>query len=499
MQVCTGLARAIAKIRPDPNTTWLTGRWIPAPLTDPLWLLRHRPQLRITSGSNQSKNVANLPGRTCDILTPEVTIVSDARLRQRGAPIAVTLAVVTFSGILADIVSLSQVLTLSGANSLLILYPLGGLGVAIPGMALGPVVDRWARLPMLRTVGLGIAGAYLIALALLPSAPMAAVSLAWIVAVLQNTLFPMLLWSLAADIFNVSESREINGWIGSWSYVGRLAALALSTIAPALAYWAQVPLTALLAIPPVLTAAVAIWLPHRMRDAPAARGTAGATDSLANGWRFVKEVRIWRWLVIGAAFSCTADGLNSIGVAAASEFAFGQNPGALQTYLAGMQLLATLLSLAVQRWLSAPAIRRMGVRGGLLVQPVSQVAAGVLLTASLLTGDLLVLAIAIVVWRVPAWTLDQTAKSAALGYVPDQRRARVSLILVLASIALAWILSAPLAAPALLNGPAWLLGATSAIVASIAFVWWRKLYRGWDTGLLDWRLQRRKRPGFTGL
>ena len=428
--------------------------------------------------------------------------MTDARLRQRGAPIAVTLALVTFSGILADIVSLSQVLTLSGAKSLLILYPLGGLGVAIPGIALSPVVDRWARLPMLRTVGLGIASAYLVVLLLLPSAPMLAVSLAWIVAVLQNTLFPMLLWSLAADIFNVAESREVNGWIGSWSYVGRLAALGLSTIAPALAYWAQVPLTVLLVLPPILTASVAIWLPRRMRGAPAAQGTGGGartSESLANGWHFVKEVHIWRWLVIGAAFSCTADGLNSIGVAAASEFAFGQHPGALQAYLAGMQLLATGLSLVVQRWLSAPAMRRLGVRGGLLAQPVSQVVAGLLLVASLITGNLIVLAVAIVFWRVPAWTLDQTAKSAALGYVPDQRRARVSLILVLASIALAWILSAPLAAPALLAGPAWLLGAISATVAAIAFVWWRKLYLGWDSGLLDWRLQRRKRPGVTGL
>lgn len=428
--------------------------------------------------------------------------MADARLRRRGAPIAATLAIVTFSGILADIVSLSQILTLSGATSLLILYPLGGLGVAIPGLALSPVVDRWARLPMLRTVGLGIAGAYLIVVVLLPVAPTVAVSLAWIVAVLQNTLFPMLVWSLATDIFNVSQSREINGWIGSWSYVGRLAALGLSTVAPVLALWADVPLTALLVLPPILTAGVALWLPRRMRDAPAAHGTgrgASTPDALADGWRFVREVHIWRWLVIGAAFSCTADGLNSIGVAAASEFVIGQNPGALTMYLAGMQLLATVLSLLVQRYVSAPTMRRVGVRGGLLVQPVSQVVAGLLLTASLITSNLLVLAVAIVVWRVPSWTLDQTAKSAALGYVPDRRRARVSLILVLASIALAWTVSAPLAAPALLIGPTWLIGAVSAAVGTVAFVWWRRLYRGWDAGLLDWRLQRRKRPGVAGL
>jgi hypothetical protein len=428
--------------------------------------------------------------------------VTDARLRRRGAPIAVTLAAVTFSGILADIVCLSQILVLGGAKSLLILYPLGGLVVAIPGMALTPLVDKWARLPMLRTVGLATAASYLLVLALLPSAPMVAVSLGWAVAVLQNTLYPMLLWSLAADIFNVAQSREINGWIGSWSYVGRLAALAVSTIAPALAHWAQLPLTVLLVIPPVLTAAMAIWLPRRLRDAPAAQGTRvsmGPRESLKDGWRFVRDVRIWRWLVIGAAFSCTADAVNSVGVAAASEFILGQNPGRLQAYLAGMQLVATVLSLLVQRRVSAPVMRRIGVRGALLAQPVAEVVAGLLLAAGLLTSSLAVLALAIMFWRVPAWTLDQTAKSAALGYVPDQRRARVSVILVLSTIALTWLLAAPLAAPALLVGPPWLLGAIPAAVGALAFPWWAKLFRGWDAGLLDWRLQRRKRPGVTGL
>jgi hypothetical protein len=160
-------------------------------------------------------------------------------------------------------------------------------------------------------------------------------------------------------------------------------------------------------------------------------------------------------------------------------------------------LLATALSLIVQRRVSAPTMRRFGVRGGLLVQPIAEGVAGLLLAVSIIMGNLIVLALAIVVWRVPAWTLDQTAKSAALGYVPDQRRARVSLILVLTSIALAWALAAPLAAPALLIGPGWLLGAIPTVVAAFAFPWWRKLYRGWDAGLLDWHLQRRKRPGFT--
>jgi hypothetical protein len=52
--------------------------------------------------------------------------MADSRLRHRSAPIAVTLAVVTFAGILPDIVCLSQILTLGAANALLTLYLIGG-------------------------------------------------------------------------------------------------------------------------------------------------------------------------------------------------------------------------------------------------------------------------------------------------------------------------------------------------------------------------------------
>jgi hypothetical protein len=142
---------------------------------------------------------------------------------------------------------------------------------------------------------------------------------------------------------------------------------------------------------------------------------------------------------------------------------------------------------------------RIGIRGGLLVQPTAVILASLLLAISLVTGELAVLTLAALLWRVPEWTVDQTAKTAALGYVPDQRRARVSLLLVLCNSTAAWVLCALLAAPALLVGPLWLVGAVPAVVALFAFIWWGKVYRGWDDGLLDWHLRRRKRAGFGNL
>lgn len=428
--------------------------------------------------------------------------MTDTGLRRRGAPVAVALAVTSLAGVIADIVGLSQILALSGTGPLLILYPLSGIGLGIVAIGLMPVVDKWARLPMLRSVGLLIAGAYAISFALLGVSPLVAVSLVWIVAALQNYLYPMLIWSLSADIFNVTQSRQINGWIGSWGYVGRLAALLTTTVAPALAVWAGAPLTILLVIPPLLTAGLAVWLPRQLRNVPTSMGErvqAGPREALRSGWRFVHEVPIWRWLLTGTAVTAAAGATVSIGVATASQTLLGQNAGLLQAYIGGIQLVATVLSLAVQRWWTRKVMLRIGIRGGLLVQPTAVILASLLLAISLVTGQLAVLTLAALLWRVPEWTVDQTAKTAALGYVPDQRRARVSLLLVLCNSTAAWVLCALLAAPALLVGPLWLVGAVPAVVALFAFIWWGKVYRGWDNGLLDWHLRRRKRAGFGNL
>lgn len=419
-------------------------------------------------------------------------------LRRRAAPIGVALAVTSVSGVIADVVCLTQILTLGGADSLLLLYPLSGIGLAIPAIGLTPMVDRWPRLMMLRVVGLGTALAYCLVLALMPAAPLLAVSIGWIVAALQNYMYPMLLWSLAADLFNVAESRQVNGWIASWGYAGRLLALALLALSPPLLALAGLPLTSLLVVAPALTAAIAIWLALRLRNAGASPGThetVRVRQALQSGWEFVTQVSMWRWLLTGATISFVAASGVSLGVSAASAYILGDNPDGLQMILAGTQWIATVASLGVQRWLSEPLIARIGIRGGLLVQPVGTVIAAILLALSFVTHSIAVLAFAVLFWRVPAWTLDQTAKSAALGYVPDQRRARVSLILVLATNALTWILCSLVAAPGLLHGPLWLVGAVPAVVGMVAFIWWVRLYRGWDQTLFDWRLKRRKRAG----
>ncbi len=435
----------------------------------------------------------------------------DPLLRARGWPIGLALGLVSLAGVVADIVGCSQILVLGGPDALLLLYPISGIGLAIPAILLAPVVDRWARLPMLRNVGLAITAGYVLALVLLAmgsqwwpnsALPLVAVGVIWILAAVQNYLFPMLLWSLAADLFNVSQSKKVNGWIASWAYVGRIAALAITVVSPPLLALVDLSLLWLLVLPPVLTLFVALWLTHRMRHSGAATGLPipeGVRDSLANGIDFVRQVPVWSWLVIGSVVTFTAGSAISLGISAASDLIIGADAGRLQAYLGGVQLVATLLCLAVQRFAAQWLTQRLGIKGTLLILPLSLVLSGVLLAASVATHSLWLLAAGTLLWRVPAWSVDQNARSEALGFVPDQRRARVSLVLVLASYAVSWVLCALLAAPGLFTDQAWLLGAIPAVVAGVSMIWWVKVYRQWDASMLNWHLRRRRRSSMPGL
>ena len=436
---------------------------------------------------------------------------ADQGLKRRAWPVGMALGITSLAGIIADVVGVSQILVLGGGDSLLWLYPISGLGLALPAILLVPVIDRWPRLVMLRRIGLAMALTYAIALvaALLgqrlapdSAAPLVAVGVIWIMGAVQNYLYPMLLWSLASDLFNVSESKSVNGWMASWTYVGRLLALALTVITPPLLAAAGIPLMWLLALPAALTLAIAVWLPRQLRDSNAAGGLATSetiSESLKNGWHFVHSIPVWRWLMIGSIITFTAGSAVSLGISAASDTVIGKDAGALQMYMGGVQLAAALLCLLVQgRWAVA-LTQKVGINGTLLVLPISIVIGGVFLASSLVAMNLWLLAVATLLWRVPAWSVDQNARSSALGFVPDQRRARVSLILVLTSFALTRVLCAIPAAPGLLWGPTWLIGVLPAIVGAAGLWWWWQLYRQWDHSMLDWRLRRRKRSSFAVL
>lgn len=102
------------------------------------------------------------------------------------------------------------------------------------------------------------------------------------------------------------------------------------------------------------------------------------------------------------------------------------------------------------------------------------------------------LIVAIIIWRIPRWSLDENARRGALSLVPDERRTRVSFLIDLTPVAVGLVLAAPIVGIGFATGVLWLPGTIALVIALVAVFYSRKVMKGWDDSLMNWRLRRRK-------
>lgn len=419
-------------------------------------------------------------------------------LRERAWPMALSLALVFLAGLLAEVVAAAQTLSNAGPTAMLWVFPLGGLGLIVLAVLQFRYIDAKARLPVLRGASLGYAAAMAVAIVLLlvGVAPAFASILSWLMADQMNFLLPLLVWSLAADEFNVAEGRKIFGWIVMWSYVGQVLGLGLATAAAPLFDALGVPLPWLLWIAPLLLVFVGWWLPRKMAGSAAATGLARPEDlstSLRSAWDFISGVPVWRQLLIGSVLVFVAGNMVFIGFLANTEEIFAGNAGQLQLFYGGVSLVAFASCWAIQAVWAERMLESWGIPRVLLVLPIAAIAAGLLLALGASGSWLLVLAVALMTWQIPRWSIDENARRAALALVPDERRTRVSFIIDLGPVALGLILAGPAAALGVLTGNVALVGLVAAALAAAGLPWFLKVRNGWEDSLLNWRLRRRKK------
>ena len=166
--------------------------------------------------------------------------------------------------------------------------------------------------------------------------------------------------------------------------------------------------------------------------------------------------------------------------------------GRIQVFFAGISLASFLVAWLIQATSAERILERLGIPGTLLVLPIATVAAGLLLALGAVLESLVIFAIAITLWRIPRWSVDENARRAALALVPDERRTRVSFLVDLLPVAIGLLLSAPLAIIAVVTGLSWITGIIVAVLAAVAIPLSIRVLRGWEDSLLNWRLRRRK-------
>ena len=171
----------------------------------------------------------------------------------------------------------------------------------------------------------------------------------------------------------------------------------------------------------------------------------------------------------------------------------------LQIIFAATWIVALGICWGIQHFFAEGIAERAGIAKTLIILPIATAIAAIALALGSAMGSIAVLIVAIIIWRIPRWSLDENARRGALALVPDERRTRVSFLIDLTPVAVGLVLAAPIVGIGFATGMLWLPGTIAFVIALAAVFYSRKVVKGWDDSLMNWRLRRRKQNRTMGL
>jgi AAA family ATP:ADP antiporter len=403
-----------------------------------------------------------------------------------------------------EVVATSGFLSQVGPPQILWVWALDMIIVMIASGAYSLFVDRTRRDRLAQALCVGFCVAYLCLYALFQTGTPGIITYP-LLTILNDQhwlLFPMLIWSLANDMFTISEAKRLFALLGVSALLGGIAGNGITTLSARFLSSSSTGSTHLLLLNAGLLAAMALGLRLSLRriqiTARQSRAGEKVLDTLREGIAFVQQVPSYRYLTL--AMILLGIGLNVVEyqMVASAAGAYTQVTG-LETFFATVRTIRIVLMFVVQGLLSGWLLKQLEFKRIFIIMPVALLC-GLLLGMAVPT--LVGAVIAQVLTRTTLEGIDEPSRRAFLGLVPDERRGRVSAFVEGYLYPLGSIVSCgmtglfltaahhnlldPVLARALYMG----VGCICAIVALISIFRFRAHY---DTSMLNWRLKRRQR------
>jgi len=426
--------------------------------------------------------------------------VDRAAVRHRWTlALSLTLGALGFAGVMTDVVAVTQLVADSGAKSLGYVYPIGGVGLLLIAIFQSRYIDRFDR----RKVLASLCGVYtLFAVAVLAlyasNAPTSVPSAFGLLLADQlNFMLPLLVWTLAGDIFTAGQTVTVFPVMSRWLYGGQVLGFAVATGFGVIANEADFSLAWLLIVPLVVCALVALLAPRALREADVSVGhgrTESTRLSAKQSFGLLKDLPAFKWLFIGSFAVMAAGAVVEFGFFDVVELSTSR-PGVLQAIYAGVFLGVIVIAWILQATVAGPALNRVGAGKMLQLLPLMTLAATIVLLIGG-SGEWMALAIAsTVLWKLPRQSLDNNARQLAMATIPDEQRARLSNLINLVPVAVGYIFVAAPIGFARLADNHWLAPVIGVVLALLAVGAGRRVAATWDDTQLSYRLKRRKRLG----
>lgn len=406
----------------------------------------------------------------------------------------------------SEVIATSGFVSQVGVDQILVVWAMVMLVAMVTSSLYALVVDRvdriWLGVALFFGASLVYLGLYALFVASVPS--FLAYGLLAIFTEQQWTLLPLLVWALANDLFSVAAAKRLFPLLSASVIIGGVVGNAL---AAALGQWLGEATHLLLVLNGGLlllgAAALAVIRPRLTLTPLSAEAGDHLRDMVKEGFEFVREVPAYRFLALIMILMGFA--LNTIQYQFLVDLAAHYTgPGQLQTFYGLFKIASVPVLLVIQAFLTPWLLNQPGFKGIFAVMPGSMFLAlllmlfwiapvgGLMLTGAII-GNYLI--------RLVLTGIDQPARQAFQGLIPDQRRGRVSTFMEGYLYPAGSILSCLVTGGVvLLMQQGWLapmvgrslyLGVAT-ISALVALILARQLYLSYDQSMLNWRLKRRQ-------
>jgi len=434
------------------------------------------------------------------------------RLRPGETGLVLTLGFLLLSnsvaGQVSGIVAISGFLSEGGVNQILIVWVIDTLLIILMTGLLSLIVDRFNRITLMRWMTFGFALVFTVLRLMFTFQALGWLnySLLYLMSEQQWLFFPLIFWILANDIFDMAQTKRLFPLIAGLGSAGKFLGIGIALLSPGLfsrlGIRSEEVLT-LNALIYVLAYLLMLGGLRKVKVRKTRQKRETLQETLTEGWAFVREVPSFRYLTLSIVALILCDTIIEFRFLVVSNEVFS-DASRFQTFYSLYRLGLTLASLAVQGLLTNRIIARISLKNTFLIVPFTALAGAAWMMA--LPGIISGVG-GVVLQKLPAITVDQSARKAFQALVPEERRGRVSMFMDSYLFAGGTIIGCLVTGAIVFVGPlrgfvdpqlssstyfyAYLaVAALAALFAIWAIFKMRAVY---DSSLFNWRLKRRQR------
>jgi ATP/ADP translocase len=427
------------------------------------------------------------------------------QLKPGEASLVLLLGVVLLGNSLAqkvsEIASISNFLNDVGSPQLLILFIVSSAVCFLTTGLQSLLVDRFNRVTLIRGISFGFALAFVVlrVLFLFKAPNWLSYGFLYLLSEQQLIFFPMVFWILANDIFDISQSKRLFPLLASWGFIGSLIGISITAFSPRLFHQLGIKAEELLMINILLYLILHFLLEFCLKNVKIRKTRQRVEtmiETLSEGWNFVREVPIFRYLMIVIIATIICENIIEYHFFSVSESAFNDADSyqVFYSYFAFIRFLSLIL---LQGLITQRIIAAINLKNTFFILPFSSLVASLcMMTMSGLGGSIA----GLMLQKLPQYGIDETARKSFQGIVPEERRGRVSLFMDSYLIAIGGIIGAAVTGIIVLVGKQLKLSnyfygyLVFAVLSALLAIWAVfRMSAVYDSSLLNWRLKRRQR------